>query len=199
MIEEGTALNLGRRTSDTRAAFAAGQVAMTLDSTAGVRGYVDAVGGKFEVGTGFLPRLDGAEGGGVIIGGASLWMLNDRPEEEQQAAWEFMKFLASPEQQAYWHVSTGYFPITKAAYDLDLVKENAREFPQFVTAVEQLHASEINTATQGAVMGVFPEARQIVETAMEEIVNGAKSPQDALSAAAAEITEKIRQYNSTVN
>ena len=48
-------------------------------------------------------------------------------------------------------------------------------------------------------MGVFPEARQIVETAMEEIVNGAKSPQDALSAAAAEITEKIRQYNSTVN
>ncbi|GFR38667.1 ABC transporter substrate-binding protein [Insulibacter thermoxylanivorax] len=199
MIDEGTALNLGRRTSDTRAAFAAGQVAMTLDSTAGVRGYVDAVGGKFEVGTGFLPRLDGAEGGGVIIGGASLWMLNDRPEEEQQAAWEFMKFLASPEQQAYWHVSTGYFPITKAAYDLDLVKENAREFPQFVTAVEQLHASEINTATQGAVMGVFPEARQIVETAMEEIVNGAKSPQDALSAAAAEITEKIRQYNSTVN
>lgn len=199
MIDEGTALNLGRKTADTKAAFAAGQVAMTLDSTAGVRGYVDAVGGKFEVGTGYLPRLDGAEGGGVIIGGASLWMLNNRSEAEQQAAWEFMKFLAEPEQQAYWHVSTGYFPITKAAYDLELVKDNAKQFPQFQTAVNQLHESEVSTATQGAVIGVFPEARQIVETAMEEIVNGAKSPTDALSGASTEISGKISEYNATVN
>src|SRR5690606_36365618 len=153
MVDEGIALNIGRKTSDTKAAFAAGQVAMTLDSTAGVRGYVDAVGGKFEIGTGFLPKLDGAEDGGVIIGGASLWMLNNRPEAEQQAAWEFMKFLAEPEQQAYWHVNTGYFPITKAAYDLEQVKENTQKFPQFQTAVDQLHASKQSTATQGAVMG----------------------------------------------
>ena len=199
MVDEGVALNLGRKTSDTKAAFAAGQVAMTLDSTAGLRGYVDAVGGKFEVGTGFLPKLDGAEGGGVIIGGASLWMLNNRSEAEQQAAWEFMKFLAEPEQQAYWHVNTGYFPITKAAYDLDLVQENAKEFPQFQTAVDQLHTSKPSTATQGAVMGVFPEARQIVETAMEEIVNGARSAEEAMQHAADEITQRIRDYNSTVN
>ncbi len=199
MVDEGIALNLGRKTSDTKAAFAAGQVAMTLDSTAGLRGYVDAVGGKFEVGTGFLPKLEGAEDGGVIIGGASLWMLNNRSEAEQQAAWEFMKFLAEPEQQAYWHVNTGYFPITKAAYDLDLVKENAKQFPQFQTAVDQLHASKQSTATQGAVMGVFPEARQIVETAMEEIVNGARSAEEAMQHAADEITQRIRDYNSTVN
>lgn len=198
MVQDGTALNLGRKTSDTKAAFAAGQVAMTLDSTAGVRGYVDAVGGKFEVGTGFLPKPAEAQDGGVIVGGASLWMLNNRPEAEQQAAWEFMKFLASPEQQAYWHVSTGYFPITKAAYDLELVKKNAEEFPQFQTAVDQLHSTKMSTATQGAVMGVFPEARQLVETAMEEIVNGAKSPKDALDAAAAEISKKIGEYNATV-
>ena len=30
---------------------------MTLDSTAGLRGYVDAVGDKFEVGTGFSRSL----------------------------------------------------------------------------------------------------------------------------------------------
>ncbi|MCI3926880.1 ABC transporter substrate-binding protein [Paenibacillus sp. TRM 82003] len=198
MVDEGTALNLGRKTSDTKAAFAAGQVAMTLDSTAGLRGYVDAVGGKFEVGTGFLPKPADAKDGGVIVGGASLWMLNNRPEAEQQAAWEFMKFLTSPEQQAWWHVNTGYFPITKAAYDLDLVKQNAEKFPQFQTAVDQLHSTKLNIATQGAVMGVFPEARQLVETAMEEAVNGAKSPKDALDAAAAEISKKIGEYNATV-
>src|SRR5690606_29616356 len=110
-----------------------------------------------------------------------------------QAAWEFMKFLAEPEQQAYWHVNTGYFPITKAAYDLEQVKENTQKFPQFQTAVDQLHASKQSTATQGAVMGVFPEARQIVETAMEEIINGARSPEEALKDAADQITERIRE------
>ncbi|WP_309122483.1 ABC transporter substrate-binding protein [Paenibacillus sp.] len=198
MVKDGTALNLGRKTSDTKAAFAAGQVAMTLDSTAGLRGYVDAVGGKFEVGTGFLPKPADAAEGGVIVGGASLWMLNNRPEAEQQAAWEFMKFLVSPEQQAWWHVNTGYFPITKAAYDQAIVKENAEKFPQFQTAVDQLHSTKLSTATQGAVMGVFPEARQLVETAMEEAVNGAKSAKEALDAAAAEITKKIGEYNATV-
>lgn len=198
MVKDGTALNLGRKTADTKAAFAAGQVAMTLDSTAGLRGYVDAVGGKFEVGTGFLPKPADAKDGGVIVGGASLWMLNNRPEAEQQAAWEFMKFLVSPEQQAWWHVNTGYFPITKAAYDLPLVQENAKQFPQFQTAVDQLHSTKLNTATQGAVMGVFPEARQLVETAMEEAVNGAKPSKDALDGAAAAITKKIGEYNATV-
>lgn len=198
MIDSKVMLNLGRSTADTKTAFNAGQVAMILDSTAALRGIVDTVGGSFEVGTGFLPRPDGAEHGGVIVGGASLYILNDRPEEEQQAAWEFIKFVVSPEQQAYWHVNSGYFPITKAAYDQPLVKENMEKFPQFKTAVDQLHQSKLNNATKGAVMGIFPEARQIVEQAMEEIINGAKSVEQALADAEKEITEKIQAYNKTV-
>ncbi|WP_276353842.1 ABC transporter substrate-binding protein [Cohnella caldifontis] len=198
LIDSKVMLNLGRATADTKKAFVAGQVAMTLDSTAALRGIVDGVGGKFEVGTAFLPRPEGAADGGVIVGGASLYILNDRPEAEQKAAWAFIKFLASPEQQAYWNVNSGYFPITKAAYEQDLVKENMKKFPQFQTAVDQLHRTKLNNATKGAVMGVFPEARQIVEGAMEEVVNGAKSPKDALTAAQVQITAKIGDYNKTV-
>lgn len=47
-------------------------------------------------------------------------------------------------------------------------------------------------------MGVFPEARQIMERAMEEVMNNQKSPKDALDAAAGEITQKIEVYNKTV-
>lgn len=198
MVDQKIAVNLGRKTDDTKKAFAAGQIAMTLDSTASLRGIVDAVGDKFEVGTAYLPKPQNAKEGGVIVGGASLYMLNNRPEEEQLAAWEFIKFLAMPEQQAYWHTQTGYFPITKKAYDQPIVKENLEKFPQFETAVNQLHATKINKATQGAVMGVFPEARQIMENAMEEAMTGQKSPKDALDTAAAEITKKIEVYNKTV-
>lgn len=56
MIDEKTLSNLGRSTDDTTAAFTAQQIGMTLDSTAGLRKIVEGSGGKFELGTGFLPR-----------------------------------------------------------------------------------------------------------------------------------------------
>lgn len=198
MLDEKIALNLGRKTDDTKKAFLAGQVGMTLDSTGSLRGIVDGAKGKFEVGTAFLPRPDGVTDGGVIVGGASLWVLNNKSEAEQQAAWEFIKYLAEPETQAKWHIHTGYFPINKLAYDEQIVKDNLVQYPQFQTAIDQLHATKISPATQGAVMGVFPEARQIVEGAMEEVFTGAKDSKTALDDAAGAITDKIATYNKTV-
>ncbi|MFH5186544.1 ABC transporter substrate-binding protein [Paenibacillus sp. TAB 01] len=198
MVDDKTMLNLGRKTDDTKKAFLAGQIGMTLDSTGSLRGYVDGAQGKFQVGTAYLPKPADAKDGGVIVGGASLYILNNRSEEEQKGAWEFIKFLTEPKQQAYWHVNTGYFPITKKAYDEQTVKDNLAKYPQLKTAVDQLHATKASTATQGAVMGVFPEARQLTEGAIEEVLNGKKQPKEALDAAAKEITSKIVQYNKTV-
>ncbi|SEG28052.1 ABC transporter substrate-binding protein [Paenibacillus sp. UNC499MF] len=198
MVDSKALNNLGRKTDDSKKAFSAGQVGMILDSTAALKGLVDSSKGKFEVGTGFLPKPANAKDGGVVVGGASLWIMNDRAEDEQKATWDFIKFLTSPKEQAYWHINTGYFPITKKAYDEQSVKDNMKNFPQFQTAVDQLHQTKLNTATQGAVMGVFPEARQIVEGAIEEVLNNKKSPKEALDAAAKDITSKIEKYNKTV-
>ncbi|HIW32141.1 MAG TPA: ABC transporter substrate-binding protein [Candidatus Paenibacillus intestinavium] len=197
LVDSGNVLNLGRASADTKKAFLAGQIAMTLDSTASLRGMVDAAEGQFEIGTGFLPKAEGAADGGIIVGGASLWIMNNKSDEEQQAAWEFIKYLAKPETQAYWNVNTGYFPITKKAYDQQLIIDNLAKYPQFQTAIDQLHASKPSTASNGAVMGVFPEARQIVEGAIEEALTGIKEPQAALDSAAKAITDKISTYNLT--
>lgn len=200
MLDDKSLINLGRKTDDTKKAFAAGQIAMTFDSTASLRGIVSSTEGKFEVGTAFLPKPDAStEGGGVVVGGASLWIMNNRSQEEQQGAWEFIKFLAQPQTQAFWHINTGYFPITQKAYDEQIVKDNLTKYPQFQTAVNQLHQTKASLATQGAVMGVFPEARQLTETAIEEVLNNSKSPQQALDDAAKAITGKIQEYNQTVS
>ncbi|QHW35276.1 ABC transporter substrate-binding protein [Paenibacillus rhizovicinus] len=196
LVDSKVALNLGRKTDDTKKAFLAGQIGMTLDSTAGLRGYVDGAKDKFEVGTGFLPKPEGAQDGGVVVGGASNWIMNNKPVEEQKAAWEFIKYLAQPDVQAKWHINTGYFPITKKAYDEQIVKDNMAAYPQFKTAVDQLHATKLSTATQGAVMGVFPEARQVVESAIESAFSGT-DPKKALDGAAKDITAKIDTYNKT--
>ena len=116
---------------DTRNAFLAGQTAMIIESTATLRGLIDSSQGKFELGTGFLPRPneDAFKKSGTIIGGASVWILNGRPAAEQQCAWEFIKFISGAQQQAYWHTMSGYYPIRKAAYDEPLGQGLARQVP----------------------------------------------------------------------
>ena len=169
---------------------------MTLDSTASLRGIVSAAEGKFEVGTAFLPKpADGGEGG-VIIGGASLWLMNNKSEEEQQAAWEFMKYLAEPQTQAYWHVNTGYFPVTTKAYEESLVKPG--EISSIPDGGGSTASNDRQPGNAGRCHGRVPEARQLTETAIEEVLNGQKTPQEALDKAAQEISSKIETYNKTV-
>jgi sn-glycerol 3-phosphate transport system substrate-binding protein len=200
LYDEGVMGNFGRKTVDTRNAFLAGQTAMIVESTATLRGLIDGSKGKFELGTGFLPRPneEAFDKSGTIIGGASTWILNARPPEEQQCAWEFIKFISSPPQQAYWHTMTGYYPIRKAAYEEQLDKDWRAKYPGFQTAIDQLHAAPNNSYTQGGLIGVFPSARQTIETAIEELLAGKGTSQEVLDKAADTVTKAIEEYNITM-
>jgi sn-glycerol 3-phosphate transport system substrate-binding protein len=74
MYDEGIMGNYGRANADVRTAFYAEQTAMFIDSTAVLRGAMDTVAGKFEIGTAYLPRPNEAafDTSGTIIGGGSL-------------------------------------------------------------------------------------------------------------------------------
>ncbi len=125
--DKGVGTSLGRGTSETQKAFAASQIAMTFDSTASLRGIVNGVGNKFEVGTGYLLRPAATvDLGGVVIGGASVYIMKDKTDKEKAATWKFVQWLVQPQQQATWHVSTGYYPVRKESYDLPAVVETPR-------------------------------------------------------------------------
>ncbi|WP_107839132.1 ABC transporter substrate-binding protein [Metasolibacillus meyeri] len=192
MYNEGTFYNTGQNWDDMRAAFQSGKIAMYLDSSAGVRGIVEQ--SPFEVGAGYLPVPEGTEWQGVIIGGASLWMANGIAEEQQKAAWEFMKYLTSAEVQAQWHVNTGYFAINTDAYNQDVVKSEWEKYPQLKVTVDQLGATKPTVATQGALISVFPEARQKVVNAMESLYQGA-NPEEALNKAVQETNQALDLAN----
>lgn len=200
LIDEGICINVGRSTTDTKKAFDSGTVAMTLDSTAGLRDRIAAGEGKFEVGVGFLPRAkeEDYNTAGTIIGGASIWITNLRPAEEQEAAWKFVKFMASPDSQAYWHINTGYYPINAKGYNHPDDIAWREKYPQFQVAIDQLHMSPKNNVTAGGLIGVFPEARQTMEAAVEEFFAGQATAQEALDKAAASVTQAIQDYNDNI-
>lgn len=195
LVDSGNVGNFGRNEDDTENAFIAGKTAMYIESTADLKTVLSGVGGRFEVGTAFLPSFEGTQDGGVSIGGASMWALDNKDEAKQKATWEFIKFMVSPEEQAYWNTQTGYFPVTQKAYDVQVMKDNLQKAPQFQTAIDQLHSSP--KTARGALMSVFPEARQTVEKNIEEMLQNKQKPDEAVINAAKSINEAIEKYNSS--
>ncbi|MCC5891191.1 ABC transporter substrate-binding protein [Exiguobacterium sp.] len=190
MYDEKTFMNVGQNWDDMRAAFQSGNVAMYLDSSAGVRTVVDNA--PFDVGVSYLPVPNEADREGVVIGGASLWMGDGIADETKQGAWEFMKHVASKEAQAKWHVETGYFAINPDAYNEPIVEEVWAEYPQLKVTVDQLSETKTSPATQGALISSFPQSRQSVVNAMESLYQGV-SVEDALKRAADETTSTLGQ------
>lgn len=193
LSDEGFAPNVGRGGDAGLADFSSGKSAITLGSTASLKQILQDVNGKFEVGTAYFPKVKESDEGGVSIGGASLWALNNNDPKKLRATWEFVKFLISSESQAYWNAETGYFPVTVKAHEEDVFKENIEKYPQFETAIEQLHDSAPEYA--GALISVFPEARATVESEIENMLNGKKSVDDAVSDMAEAINKSIEEYN----
>jgi sn-glycerol 3-phosphate transport system substrate-binding protein len=172
---------------------------MTIDSTAALRGIVAGAGDKFEVGTAYMPRPAATvDQGGIIMGGASAYIMKEKSDKEKQASFQFIKYLVQSKQQAYWHINTGYFPIRKDVYDLPEEVENFKKYPQFRTAIDQLHDTKLTPATSGAVIGVFPQARASTETAIEEAILGKSTAKAALDKSATDINQQLELYNASV-
>ncbi len=195
LLDDGVITYLNRGNNDAKAAFISGQIAITLESTAALKALLTNVGDDFEIGTGYFPNIFPDDKGGVSIGGGALWMLASGDESRQSASWEFIKYMISPEVQSFWNAETGYFPITVDTHELDSFKANLAEYPQFWTAIEQLHATAPEFS--GSLLSVFPEARQLVETYTERLANGELSVEDAVSNLAREVNSAIEIYNLT--
>lgn len=98
--------------------FANEQVAMFIGSIAG-EGYVKKdTEGKFEYGVSARPEKINLQQG------TDLYMFTSASPEERTAAFEYMKFLTSPESQLEWAVSTGYMPVVQSVLDSDEYKNN---------------------------------------------------------------------------
>jgi len=153
--------------------FISKQAAMIVESTGALNTFkTGADTSGFQLGTGFFPTNGDVDRDGVIIGGASLWIGAGHPEEETKGATDFIMWLMAPEQMTVWHKGTGYMPITKSSQDA-LDKEGYfTTNPGTKTAVDQLAAAKVDSATAGALMGAFPQIRDLVEQAIQSVTQG---------------------------
>lgn len=181
------------------ALFTGQQVIMHVTSTADLVNINNAaVENGFELGTGLLPIADDAERNGVVVGGASIWLTDGHPQEELEAAVDFMLFLGNTENGVTWHQRTGYFPIRLSSIDQLEAEGWFDENPAFRTAFEQLTSTQTNYATAGAILGTFLETRTIIEEAAQAVVDAGVDPAEALAEADMLADEALALYNEDI-
>jgi len=151
---------------------------------------------KFEVGYGMVPYWPDVAGApqNTIIGGATLWVLRDRPRDEYKGVAKFFSFLSRPDVQAAWHQNTGYLPITQAAFDLSRKQGFYDRNPGAAISIEQITLKPPTENSRGLRLGSFVLIRDAIDDELEQAYSGKKPAQAAMDSAVERGNKLLRQF-----
>lgn len=164
--------------------FTSGGTAMLTHTTGSLTRILNEA--SFEVGTAFLPFGPAGEDGngyGAVTGGGNLYIFTNSTPEEQAAAWEWVRFLSSPEIQADWTARTGYIAAVESAWETETLMALVETTPQYAVARDQLtYAGKeftsfrsidiqniINTTLGSIISGEITDIAAALETAQTQI------------------------------
>ena len=202
MVKTGLAFNVGRNPTgaDGLLAMASGRAAMAVASSAALQSVLNVLESGVqgvELGVGSFPAVPGGTGKPGIAG-PCLWIMNERPKAEQQAAWKVIRWLSEPEQQAEFFAASGYLPVRLSAYDLGPSRQLLAKYPMYQVLVDLFVGTPSTPARLGPIIGPFSKVRETVAQAVEEMVSGGKDPVQALDDAADRATKDLHEYNQSV-
>jgi sn-glycerol 3-phosphate transport system substrate-binding protein len=151
---------------------------------------------KFDVGYGMLPYWPDVTGApqNSMIGGATLWVLRNRPRDEYRGVAKFFAFLSRSEVQAAWHQNTGYLPITRAAYELTRKQGFYARNPGTDISIQQITLNNPTDNSRGLRLGSFILIRDAIEDELEHAFSGKKPVKAALESAQTRGNKLLRQF-----
>lgn len=151
--------------------FSSGKAAMIYHSSGSLAQILKTA--KFQVGTAMLP---GNAQPGTPTGGGNFYLIDTKNPTREQAAYEFIKWMTSPDISAKWAIETGYIGNAPAVYQTPAMKQYIQQTPQADTAHQQLQYAKKELATHDG-----EEIQQILSTACQTVLTKNVSPTDALA------------------
>jgi sn-glycerol 3-phosphate transport system substrate-binding protein len=184
------------RTNQAEAKFSSGECAM-LTSSSGAQANIKR-NAKFAWSVNFIPYHDDVQGApqNSIIGGASLWVMGGKTNNAYRGVAKFFEYLSSPEVQLDWHKSTGYVPITLAAYEMAKKEGYYEKNPGADIAVRQLNNKPPTANSRGLRFGNYVQGREVFEEEMEGVFSGKKDAKTALDEAVRRGNEILRKFEA---
>lgn len=192
MAKQGLFVYKGRGNA-ADATFVSGECAMMTGSSA-LYGNIKR-NAKFESGISTLPYYPDVPGApqNTVIGGASLWVMAGKKDNEYKGVAEFFAHLSKPEVAAKSHQRTGYLPVTKAAYELTEKSGFYKQNPGTDVAVEQM-IRKTTDKSRGIRLGNFVQIRTINDEELEQVWAGRKTAKQALDDAVRRGNEQLERF-----
>jgi len=183
----------GGRMNQAEAKFYSGECAMITTSSA-FYGTAKA-NAKFKLGIAPLPYYADVKGApqNTIIGGASLFVMGGKPAANYKGVAKFFTFLSGPEIQAEFHQTTGYLPITMAAYELTKKSGFYEKNPGTDVSVQQMIVKTTNNS-RGVRLGNFIQIRDVIDEELEGVWSGKQDAKTALDKAVKRGNELIEKF-----
>jgi sn-glycerol 3-phosphate transport system substrate-binding protein len=182
------------RKDEPLAAFTSGECGM-ITTSSGSYANIKA-NAKFAWRVATLPYYADVKGApqNTVIGGATLWVLNQKNPEVYKGIAKFFTYLSSPEVQEKWHADTGYVPITLSAYDLAKKNGLYAERPGFDIAIKELTNKPPTGNSKGLRLGNFVQIRNIIDEELESVWSGQKNAKQGLDEAVKRGNEQLERF-----
>ena len=151
--------------------FANETLGMYVGSNAGESFVKQGVGDKFEVGVAAYPAET------AMQQGTDLYVFNNASAEQKTAAFEYLKFLSSTENQITWGVETGYIPATKSAIESDEYKNSGSLVASILKEAtsKNLFINEVAAGVDSA----YNESKVVMEDILSDVKSDVKSKLEA--------------------
>lgn len=177
--------------------FERGEVAMWMGSSGSFGGLRNRV--KFNLGTTYLPYWESVTKNPThtFIGGAALFALHGHTPAQDKGVAAFFAYLTKPETQMNWHKTTGYVPVTNAAYDLTKQSGYYQENPDAEVGVKQLSLPD-GEWTKGYRLGYYPQVREVMHREFDNIFSGRSTVESSLNKVEDESAKLLNRFARTV-
>jgi len=192
MAKQGLFIYKGRG-NVPEASFVSGECAM-MTTSSGFYGNVKK-NAKFAFGLAPLPYYPDVPGApqNTVIGGASLWVLAGKKQEEYKGVAKFFSFISSPEVQSASHKRTGYLPVTTASFALTEKSGFYKENPGTDVAPNQM-IRKTTTNSRGIRLGNYLLVRAIEDEELEQVWAGKKTAKEALDTIVSRGNEVLARF-----
>lgn len=186
----------GRAWGDNQDAFVQQKVAMWLGSSGSFGGLSKSA--EFGFGASYLPYWKSVidEPKGTFIGGAALFAMSGKSDEENAGVANFLSFLTSPDMQYFWHKETGYVPITNAAYELAKSDGYYESTPDAEIGILQLNQPG-GDWTKGYRLGYYVQIREVMYSNFENIFSGKSTVDEAFAAIEKDSNALLKRFADT--
>ncbi|MBB6011463.1 sn-glycerol-3-phosphate ABC transporter substrate-binding protein UgpB [Aquamicrobium sp. NLF2-7] len=193
LAKDGT-FKYGGRTSEAKQLFLAGECGILTESSGGLG---DIVKSGMNYGIGQLPYdEDGAGPQNTTPGGASLWVMAGKSDEQYKGVAAFFNYLSQTDVQQFLHEQSGYLPVTLAAYEATKGSDFYEKNPGRETPILQMMGKAPTENSKGVRLANLPQVRDIQNEEFEKMLAGQQTAQQALDAAVTRGNAAIKEANA---